>query len=124
MKHKLTNEEIKAVEDSIEHWEEDIRKKLLNGDTINNSFPKSWNTKTEGGIINTRTVKMYDDSCPLCLLVKRDNSGYRICFRCSFYKKHKYYCTDTTFGEWHVFDCNPTLKNCNKMIKALKDILK
>src|SRR4030067_3304715 len=101
MKLRLTKKEIKAVEESIEHWKKDIRERLVVGDIIIiiHGFPIYWKSD------NTE-VKMYDDSCALCLLTAKNN-GYRVCTCCPYYKKYKTFCHTTPGRGWGDFFTTP-----------------
>lgn len=118
MKIQLTNEEIEAVKDSIKHWEKDIRDRFKKGDSIiGTSTPFIWSS-------DSSIVMMYEENCALCLLVKwKNSSGYKFCMNCAYFKKYRITCTDLKKGKWNKFRDNPTLKNCNKMIEALENIL-
>ena len=113
---KFTKEEIKAVKESIKHWKKDIEKPLLEGQKI---------IKNENGFLvwlvweNTDTiVKCYGKHCPLCKLVAKNDKD---CFACPYLIKHK----ETCFSlHWSMWKQKPTLRTCQKMIKALEEILK
>lgn len=119
MKLQLTNDEIKAVKDSVKHWKKDIRDRLEKGDLIlTDYFPYIWSS-------DNSAVKMYDENCALCLLLKNNNVyGFKFCTDCVYYKKYGVFCTGlNNTGAWENFRQNPTLRTCNKMIKALENIL-
>src|SRR4030067_1877410 len=103
---KLTDVEIKAVKESIQHWKDDVKAHLLTGDKIvKNGYFLAWKKQN-------KQVECYSKHCALCKLAVD-------CFECPYYKNYSCYCTKL---EWKDFITNPCLKTCNKMIKALKGI--
>lgn len=118
MRLQLTNDEIEAVESSIAHWKKDIRNRLEKGDSILTDYViYVWSS-------DNSTVKMYEDNCALCLLLKNKNvSGLKFCIDCAYYKKYDVGCTNRYTGVWENFRRNPTLRNCDKMIESLEKIL-
>ena len=60
---------MKALRKSIKHWCIDIRKNMLNGDSIRNS---AW---VKSGI----EVKMYARDCELCIVYMKQYTGCKEC---------------------------------------------
>jgi hypothetical protein len=96
---------IKAIEDSIKHWEEDIVKPLQMGRVITDAL--LWADTHE-------YVDCNDESCPLCHLYY-DNMFHS----CT-------YCPLISCGEnstWREFALNPCLKTAQAMVYELRAIL-
>jgi len=100
----ITKEQkIKAIEDSIKHWEEDIVKPLQDGMTIDGAW--FW-TGT------SLVVPIGGNSCPLCKIYY-GKKGCCVCplESCSY---------DST---WREFAFNPCLKTAQAMVYELRAIL-
>ena len=102
----ITKEQrIKAIEDSIKHWEEDIVKPLQEGRIILRGL--RWED-------NYEEVKCKDDFCPLCNL---------------YYVEELCDCTDCPLiscgagSTWRRFGINPCLKTAQAMVYELRAIL-
>ena len=100
---------IKAINDSIKHWNKDIVKPLEKGKMINKSFyGLTW-----GG--SNLEVKIGGEYCPLCNIF-----GERECPGCPLHTI-KTSC-DLGNSPWYIFKTKPTLANARKMVAALQKI--
>ncbi len=121
---KLTEEEKKAAEESIEHWKKDILLRFLDGDTI----LSTWTTPAGANygqirklnwVSDGKEVKCFSEQCKLCALYLTREV---LCGACLYAKKHGFPCTAP--GEaWAGFINNPTQGTCENMISALEAIL-
>ena len=101
----ITKEQrIKAIEDSIKHWEEDIVKPLQEGRTIDEAY--FWSS-------TSIVAPIGGDSCPLCKIYYYGKEGCCVCplESCSY---------DST---WDIFATNPCLKTAQAMVYELRAIL-
>jgi hypothetical protein len=115
-KLNLSQRQIKAVQDSIEHWKEDIEKPLMEGEKIYNcDFELRWKS-------SAKLVKYREDSCALCKIVKSDCSD---CPYCLFYGQacDEYDQARNQDGYWRKFRRNPNLRTARAMIRALERII-
>lgn len=113
MKLKLSKKEIKAVKDSIKHWEKDIQAPLLKGDKIDEKGIR-W-------ISTGQRVKFSEEDCPLCRFANEKSPfDFDACLVCPYFKKYGNSCDEK---HWLKFVHNPNLRNCNTMIRALEMIL-
>lgn len=111
---KLTVKERRAVKSSIKHWERDIIKLFLLGDSIEKglSYDLYWKCADTD-------VKCHEYECSLCKI-----ADPRIgCDGCPYTKKYGYAC-DGYKGHWRKFFTKPTLRRAKEMVKALENILK
>lgn len=111
-KLKLSAKEIKAVKDSIKHWQRDILKPLQDGNKID-----SYHHWVKG----EKPVMFHGSDCALCDLRRQRKSNS--CESCSYFEKYGYACSAPN-GTWYKFYMNSNLRTCKAMIKALEDILK
>lgn len=101
----ITKEQrIKAIEDSIKHWQEDIVKPLQDGRII------TWFSWDDTG----EPVPYTGSSCALCVLYYEPKED--ICTDCPL-ESCSY---DTT---WYDFTNNPCLKTAQAMVYELRAIL-
>ncbi len=103
----ITKEQrIKAIEDSIKHWEDDIVKPLQEGRFIDSNNCK----RTDNG----EMVKCNDINCPLCRLYYFGNISD--CENCPL--------ESCSFNStWFNFAFRPTLKNAQAMVYELRAVL-
>lgn len=109
----LTDEEVRAVKDSIEHWKVDIQKKFLEGDIVmEKGFGLIWKS-------DDSPLKNSAKHCPLCNFY----SNAEGCFDCPYVKKYGHRC-DEAGAHWLMFARALNLQTCNDMIEVLEGILK
>ena len=101
-------DEIQAIQDSIEHWKKDILKPLQDGEKID---MKTGTLYWENG----HKVKCYDTDCSLCILVHND------CYKCPL---TEYGChTEVENSPYKQFIFNPCLETAQNMVMVLQDTL-
>ena len=103
--------QLKATNESIEHWE-DIVKKILKGRKI----------QTDNGILrwqeNHKRVECYAQDCPLCRLTF--NKRFKIrCKLCPLYKFTELKCNDD-YSSWQLFIKYPDKTTAINMVNTLK----
>lgn len=114
--------EIKALEDSVYHWIDDIVIPLKQGRTITQQKNKGeWVWQDE---ISFSPVKMYSDHCPLCQLTSEKNkNGGGDCNLCRYGYFHRKFCG--SYGSvWSIFCKHPSLNNAQAMVESLLEVLK
>lgn len=111
---KLSPEEKKAVQDSRDHWVEDIVGPLKCGATISGKFYWSYDFSP---------VPCFAKHCALCVLVGLDEGSNIKCTECAYVKFYKFKCCDNR-GHWARFDDNANLETAQEMADALNAILK
>jgi hypothetical protein len=113
----LKPEVVKAIRDSIKHWEEDMLKPLKAGKTIVLAWcggrpyrlKPHWACKDDK--LSMELVKCYGEDCALCHIYQTD------------------YCMDCPLGNcgsgspYSRFRLNPCIDTAEAMIKALEDLL-
>lgn len=108
----MDKEEGKAIDASIEHWEEDIIKYLLEGRVL---------YQTALGIFwedDDTEVPCTSKHCPLC----NEHLNSMGCVYCPYKRKHGRSCDEG--GEaWIVWYREPTLENALAMVAKLKGLL-
>ncbi len=114
---KLTDEERTALEQSIDHWQNDIINKFVGGNIIKwlvNGFGhhKFW------WVNSKENAKIHGDSCPLCIMFNRN---CHTC--CPYYKYYGNSCDNCLDGHWYKFSRNLTKENAIAMRDALQAIL-
>ena len=120
MSKYILDEEAKlAIEESIKHWEKDIKKPLENGEVIEMRGKHEYYDGTPYWIAGDE-VLMFSDNCPLCSIYF--DQDFKRCRVCPYFLKYDHSC-DSNKGHWRIFFENPNLENANKMIEALKAIL-
>lgn len=111
----LNEKELQTIRDTIDHWEKDIREKLLQGERIN-CGPRGQLRWADGS-----PVKCFAQHSALCrMFVTTDRDIY--CDRCPYCRYHGISCNERT-SAWFEFVNEPTLDACNRMIDSLKDLL-
>lgn len=111
----LNEKELKAIRVSIEHWEKDVREKLLQGERIK-CDPRGNLRWGDGSLV--QCYAKYSALCRLFLTTVPDIS----CNRCPYYRYHGTICDERT-SAWFEFVTEPTLASCNRMIASLKALL-
>jgi len=108
---KLTQAERKALQESINHWQEDIINKFVGENSIARISSLYWKK-------SKKIVDCYSDSCPLCRKYF-GILGYACmdCPYCKFYNKK------CTFLHWRSFNEIPTKENAIAMRDSLQAIL-
>jgi hypothetical protein len=124
---KLNKEEIKAVEDSIKHWQEDVINMYNKGFKIKSTL--SWVWVQDDCTVGR--VKVDGSNCPLCELYY--NTKTKACGECPYFKYYNYRCDETEFsnntgikeriGHWSKFVGDPYLETAINMRDALIKIL-
>lgn len=116
MKLKLSEKEIVAVKESIGHWQRDILNPLKKNRKISRKdFVLYWkDTKEE--------VKCQAEDCTLCDLDQLRHIF--ACELCPYHVKYGHGCDSPRTGDWRRFFNKPNLINAQKMVDALKGILK
>lgn len=111
----LTEKELQTIQDTIEHWEKDIRRKLLHWKKINcdSQGRLRWG---DGSL-----VKCYAQHSALCRMFITTDRVIS-CERCPYYRYHGVSCNERT-SAWFEFVTEPTLAACNRMIDGLKELL-
>ena len=114
-KSRWTEEEEKAIKDSIKHWEKDIVAPLCEGrKIIEQGYSLVWeDTK--------KKVHCMDLHCPLCHMVGKNES--RCSDGCPYYVHYDFSCDMTGDGHWAKFREKPNLKTAVGMVNALKKLL-
>ncbi len=107
---KLTRKEIKAVRDSIKHWETDIVAKFDAGLTVMD-ISNSWSNGDE--------IHDFSDHCAMCQGFSSDANG---CLLCPYVKAYGAACDDNDQA-WDGWAEDMTKKNALAMIEKLKGIL-
>lgn len=111
----LTEKELQTIQDTIAHWERDIRGKLLQRKRIN-CAPQGRLRWGDGSL-----VKCYAQHSALCRMFITTDRVIS-CERCPYYRYHRISCNERT-SAWFEFVTEPTLSACNRMIDSLKDLL-
>lgn len=100
----MTQVIIKAIKDSIKHWEDDIVKPLKEGRKIKHGSTLIWQDTQE-------PIPCFTSHCPLC---------HAVGFGCSL-------CPLVHCGlpgyPWYTFIHNPRLKTAQAMVDKLKSLL-
>ena len=112
---KLRNKEIQAIQDTIDHWENDIRSKLLKG--MNISVSRNGMLKWSDGKI----VRCYAKDCAMCRISLKPDKALN-CSICPYYRYHGEKCDDRN-SRWAAFATYPCLETCDKMIASLNELL-
>lgn len=114
-KSRWTEEEEKAIKDSIKHWEKDIVAPLREGrKIIEQGHSLVWeDTK--------KKVHCMDLHCPLCQMMSKNES--RCSDGCPYYVHYDFSCDIAKDGHWAKFREKPNLKTAVGMVNALKKLL-
>lgn len=103
---------IKAINDSIKHWNKDIIEPLENGKKIINNryyLGSEWQWKH-----NNKDIRVGSYYCELCTIFHEE------CDECPL--NTQIIGCDDPDSPWSDFYCKPTLTNARKMVKALQKI--
>ncbi len=111
---KLTQEEISALKDSIEHWNRDIIKEIENGREIDKNSNNVYGLYMWADSIDC--VPCYSGDCPLCILAG-DN-----CLTCPYLRFYELSC-ESTNSHWDIFHEDPNLQTATSMRNSLQVIL-
>lgn len=101
-KYPLSSEDRELVKECREHWKNDIRLPILDG--------------------NYKGDKHKSDNCPLCKVYYSYDGLIGRCDSNCPIKKHKNTCGNPT-NPWNDFHYNQTLFNCDKVIEMLNDLI-
>jgi len=112
---KLTTIDIKALQETVHHWEKDILSRLLRGDVIRRG--------QRGEICwqDGEPVKCYAEYSAVCK-ASVDRVGRLNCSRCPYYRYHAEQCDDQG-SRWDCFMRDPGIETCAEMIAGLKEVL-
>lgn len=112
---KLTWKERRAVQRSINHWERDIIKYLVQGKKIitwESRDTSVWDWRETG-----KSVQCNTDFCPLCKQYEEDE-----CIACPYQKFYHRNC-DEIGGHWRKWRDKPSLRTARAMVASLQRIL-
>jgi hypothetical protein len=112
---KLNNKEIQAIQDTINHWEKDIRSNLLKG--LNISVSRNGLLRWK----NRKTVNCYAKDFAMCQISLKPDKTLN-CSICPYYRYHGETCDDRD-SQWFAFATNPCLETCENMITSLNELL-
>jgi len=111
---KLTPAERKALQESINHWQEDVINKFVGGNTPSPHYDYWIKSKEE--------LRHRSEYCPLCIHCGYTLIGFPNCEQCPYKVFYGFEC-DSAGGHWFRFEENRSKKYAIAMRDALQAIL-